>query len=194
MRSQAEKIELCLRFAQENVPRWVFHPDVIKVLQLHEIRFVPEDQMRGDRGFAIEHKVRVSAVTAKWRHASPYTAPCGKADLSPVGVMVHEMGHILEFASWRIQEGTRIQLEWKQLHDEQRSKAITSYARSHWREDLAESHRLYVLNPKLLTELSPDRYDAIHRIYTSLTGSHKPRREFKLSVPQFREQWTKVVH
>jgi hypothetical protein len=194
MRSTAEKLELCVQFARQHMPHWVFHPDVVQALQLHEIRFVPEAQMNGNRGYAIEHKVRVSAVTSKWRHASPYTAPCGKADLSPVGVMVHEIGHILEFASWRTKAKEIMQYEWQDLHRQQRGKAITSYAKSHWREDLAESHRLYVLNPKLLKELSPDRYDAIHRLYEAVTGSHKPRREFKLTVPQFKEQWAKLVH
>jgi hypothetical protein len=194
MRTAAEKIELCKQFVQDNAPHWIFNPDLIAALQLREIRFCREDVMRGNRGYALEHNVRVSAVTAKWRHASPYTAPCGKADLSPLGVMVHEMGHILEFASWRVQDGPRLQQEWKALHRDRRREAVTSYARSHWREDLAESHRLFVLNPKLLKELSPERFHAIRDLYKALLNTERLRQEFKLSPADFRRQFHLLVH
>ncbi len=191
MRTETEKIELCVQFVRENTPRWLFNPDLLKGLRLQEIRFLPERAMRGNRGYAIEHKVRVSAVTAKWRSSSPYTSPCGKSDLSPLGVMAHEMGHILEFAAH--DADVPYPHVWYDIHRTLHKQGVTSYARSHWREDIAESHRLFVLNPKLLNELSSHRHDAIRAMYHGVFGTRTPAKEFKLSVADFKAQFKRMV-
>jgi len=130
---------------------------------------------------------------AKFRHASPYTAPRGKSDMSPVGVFVHELGHMVDFALER-KFGTRITRHgspWSILSRAARKEAITSYARTCAEEDFAETHRLYVLNPSLLEELSPERYKHMRQAYIMLFGSHNMR-EFLLPRKEFDKQLGKL--
>jgi hypothetical protein len=54
-----------------------------------------------------------------------------------------------------------------------RKHAITGYARTHWHEDFAEAHRLYLTNPDLLHELSPERFKLVNDCYKRMLVSSR---------------------
>lgn len=192
MRSEAEKRQLCLDFVQANCPFWILNPELTTLMHFREVTFKSKALMRGARGFAYHNgRVEVSTDLAKFRHASPYTAPRGKADISPVGVFAHEMGHILDFALRRSKTYPEVRQMWRQMPIRE---AVTSYAGSSVGEDFAESHRLFVLNPKLLKQLSPSRFQAIRAAYSALTNGAFDRAKWRISRATFNEQFTKLVH
>lgn len=178
----ARQTEQCIQFIKDEMPHWIFHPTVIRRMCLTSIVITPVVDTHGSRGNADWNgNVRITCNLARFRHTSPYTSPKGKTDISPIGVLAHELGHILWFALAR-KPGTRKlwQLEWRSLHYNQRSSGISSYARRAGpEEDFAETHRLFVLNPKLLRELSSDRFEFMQWCYRQLLGTEHPRRQFK---------------
>lgn len=167
-----ERIEhhnaLALEFIADNIPTWLLHESVIRVLGFK--RFILNNRMH-NRGMADgSGKLWLAPVTVtKFRHTSPYSSPKGKADISPLGVFVHEMGHLVEFAMRR--RKIRYHDEWWEIATTLRRQGITSYARTHPMEDFAETFRLWALNKKLLKELSPERYAFMERNVPLLLGA-----------------------
>lgn len=181
-RTPEQHNELARDFVLQNMPRWLLHEEVVNKLRLKEIRF---DNRLNARGMASARGIvwlNPSSVT-KFRHVSPYSSPFGKSDMSPLGVLVHEIGHMLWFATFRHLDSQ----EWKRIYTEQRKQAVTSYARVHPDEDFAESFRLWALNPKLLKELSPERHRFITLVWQGLMGF--PPRTYRQSKDSFLAMW-----
>jgi hypothetical protein len=184
--TNAQRAELCIEFIHENAPRWLMNPEVLKALGFRRLTITA--LRGGTRGQADRYgRVWINPVLAKFRHSSPYTSPKGKSDLSPIGVLAHEMGHTLQFALMKNalwdQEG------WLSIYRDLRKEALTSYAKVHSMEDFAESHRLYALNPKLLKELSPDRYAFVKKCWSKLLD--QPVTKYRLTKAEFVDQFTK---
>ena len=191
-----DKRMLVVEFIHDNCPRWILHPEFVQILGLKKI--ILQEANSYFRGQAsMSGGLWISEETAKWRHASPYTQPKGKSDLSPLGVFAHEMGHHVWFAirrKYRMSPRSKklppvLLLEWHILHANKKKGGITSYARSHPEEDFAETHRLFVLNPRLLKQLCPDRYKMMCKCYIELIGTDKPKSKFKQGKGEFAKQW-----
>lgn len=178
----ARQTEQCVEFIKDELPHWLLHPTVVRRMCLSSIVITPVVDVDGSRGNADwQGNVRLAANLARFRHTSPYTSPKGKTDISPIGVLAHELGHVVWYALER-KPGKRKtwQLEWRSLHQMKKGSGISSYARrSGAEEDFAETHRLFVLNPKLLKELSPERFEFMQWCYWQLLGTVHPRRQFK---------------
>lgn len=71
-----------------------------------------------------------------------------KADITPAGVLAHEIGHYID---WSVNWSYGKTMNWK------KSKAVSSYEPND-QESFAETMRLFILNPDLLKQGSPDRY------------------------------------
>jgi hypothetical protein len=162
------------------------------------VTITPQVDAYGSRGVAgHDGRIRIASTLAKFRHTSPYTSPKGKADISPVGVFVHEFGHVFDFAIHK-QFGMKANSptwDWLDIAKGLRRHGITSYARTCPSEDFAETHRLFVLNPKLLKELSPERYAHFKKMCLLMVGDPKQYRmtkaEFTKQVDRyFRMEWT----
>jgi len=98
--------------------------------------------------------------------------PCNKTDRTPVGVVAHETGHHVEkvyvnklaavgylrwpapSTSWTTEIGSR----WREII--KKSKTISGYEPVP-SEAFAESMRLFILNPTLLEQAVPERYNFI---------------------------------
>lgn len=177
-------------FIIDKFPRWVFHPEVTKLLNIRKL-FVKHTLPHRNRGMATnDGRMWICTEIVKFRAPSPYTSPGGKSDISPIGVLAHELGHMLEFAVAR--QGLWDEEGWRAIHRDHRRSAITSYAKVHPMEDFAESHRLFLLNPKLLKELSPERYAFVRNCWTLLLGKRR-KTAFKQSRAEFRTQWSAIA-
>ncbi len=77
-------------------------------------------------------------------------------DLTPTGVLAHELGHQFEWALRRTGNAGKAVVE--KFFALKRTTAVSAYGRTKEQEDWAEAYRLFVLNPPLLKRLSPDRY------------------------------------
>lgn len=195
-RSEQEKADLCREFILAECPRWVLHPNVVRKLGFRSVTITPRVDDVYSRGNADHNgRVRISSHLDRFRHASPYTVPKGKADLSPVGVFAHEFGHIVDFAVHKKygMKATSPTWDWLRIHRDLRRGGITTYARSYPSEDFAETHRLFVLNAKLLKVLSPERHAHMRHIYMMLLGTEHPHRMFAQSKHDFEKQFHKLL-
>jgi hypothetical protein len=193
-RSAQEKAELCREFILSESPRWLLHPTVVRKLGLRRVMILSDRLMRRNRGYAThEGDIMLSLELARFRSASPYTTPKGKADISPVGVFAHEFGHILDFAVHKKfgHKANSPTWVWYDIHSKLRRHGITSYARTCAGEDFAEAHRLFVLNRKLLKELSPERFSHMKQMYKMLLGTEHPHKVFTMSAHEFECQFNK---
>jgi hypothetical protein len=172
-RSPVENYELCRQSILDNAPAVLLNSDFHKAVGFNRLVIDPVIN-DGSRGYATpQGHVHLSAKgTVKFRAASPYSAPCGKSDMSPTGVLAHEIGHLVQFKLYELRARTLIQLQ-RDLFANDRRHAVTSYARSCWQEDFAEAHRLFILNPDLLRHLSAERYDLVAACYTRIIGQRK---------------------
>lgn len=183
-----QRAELCIDFIFENAPRWLMNPEVLKALEFKQLTIA--SLWRGTRGQADRYgRVWINPVLAKFRHSSPYTSPKGKSDLSPIGVLSHELGHTLQFALMK--RGMWDEEGWSYIYRKLRKDALTSYAKVHSMEDFAESHRLYALNPKLLKELSPERHAFVKACWSKLLPS--PVTKYRITKAEFVDQFTKYT-
>lgn len=93
-------------------------------------------------------EVLVQPTMCQW---SRWSKPGSKCDMTTFGVTAHELGHHWHFSRF----GTWMKgvAQWEKGG---KHKSITKYAATNTTEQLAEAFRLFVLNPKLLMELSPN--------------------------------------
>jgi len=74
-----------------------------------------------------------------------------KADITPAGVLAHEVGHYVDFMSdW----------QFSQFFRKCPGKAVSSYEPNEL-EKFAESMRLFILNPELLKAANNNRYQTL---------------------------------
>lgn len=72
---------------------------IYKIVLSHDLK-----ERRGWRGEALwrEGVIELDARdVSRFRSKTPYSAPNGKADMSPTGVVVHEAGHFYWFKHFR---------------------------------------------------------------------------------------------
>ncbi len=81
-----------------------------------------------------------------------WSYPCYKSDVTAAGVVSHEIGHHV----WSCLRLRREDWRAKVIHEAK----VTSYE-PNWEEAFAESFRLFVLNPELLREGRPRRWEAL---------------------------------
>lgn len=94
--------------------------------------------------------------------------PGYSADLTPLGVVTHELGH-----HWHFWYGVRdITRDWKDTIKGQREKPVSSYGASCTHEDIAEAFKLFVNNPTLLQELWPVRYELFRSYLEPVVTTH----------------------
>ena len=93
---------------------------------------------------------------------NPSIRACGifgrKADITPGGVLCHEYGHKFYF-------NYKLQNYWKQVVKFAPTKGITSYANTNVSEDFAETFRLFLTNPKLLSVVDNFRYKCLLELF-----------------------------
>jgi len=80
-----------------------------------------------------------------------------KADLTVGGVLAHEVGHHCE------KDSEITYKEWRRHCRGERPP--TSYA-PNWREDFAESMKIFILNPDLLQYGRPKRYELLAAVFS----------------------------
>lgn len=78
----------------------------------------------------------------------------GVKDLTPGGVLCHELGHALS------NKQPQIVFAFKTIRLSDHN-FVTSYAKTSVYEDIAESFRLFCTNPKTLKKVSVNRYEAL---------------------------------
>jgi hypothetical protein len=141
---------------------------------------------RGWRGEALwrEGIVALDARdVSRFRTATPYSAPGGKADMSPTGVLAHELGHF-----WWFKRPYDVARRWRSVFGHKDEKPITRYAGTHVGEDFAESFRLWALNPAMLATVAPRRYALIGSLSLTHGFSH-----MKLEASKQKDQSLKVA-
>jgi hypothetical protein len=109
-RSASENQQLCRQSIIDNAPACLLNPEYWHLVGLRKLHIQPELRHRGGitRGYATPHgDVYLSAKgTVKFRSASPYSVPNGKSDMSPTGVLAHEVGHTVQFRLLEMRAGT----------------------------------------------------------------------------------------
>ena len=82
-----------------------------------------------------------------------WSYPGYKADLTPIGVLSHELGHIIHY---------NIERDYKKYVTLLRKKEakVSSYEPNIW-ETIAESTKLFITNPNLLKVGRPRRYEML---------------------------------
>jgi hypothetical protein len=169
-RTLSPKAELMVKYLAGRLPTVATMPEFVELLGWRAFLIVEENS--GQRGFCIWRggTVAVDVSTLRHRNAnSVYTKVYGKSDISPVGVLCHELGHLFSYQLQRRER--KFRQEWDKIHASRRRTGITSYARDAGpEEDLAESHRLFLLNHSLLRDLSPDRHAYLVEGYSRLMG------------------------
>lgn len=158
------------KYLAERLPSVATTSEFVELLGWRSLWIV--DERSGQRGFCVWRGGTVAIDVSTWRHRnanSVYTKVYGKSDISPVGVLCHELGHLF---SYQLQRRERTMYRgWEKLHRTDRRGGITSYARDAGaEEDLAETHRLFLLNHHKLRELSPSRHAFIVDAYSTLMG------------------------
>ena len=146
--------------------------------------------LKGDhhlRGLA-SHKggrieLRINESTRWMNNTSDDSTLAGKEDLTPTGVLAHEIGHQFMWAMER-HGGDELMGEFYAL---KAKTSISGYGKTNGIEDFAETYRLWLLNPPLLRRLDPRRFDLLVRMddhFANRTGfKHSTPRP--LSNPQF---------
>ena len=93
-----------------------------------------------------------------------WSFPGYKTDRTPIGVVAHETGHFVDDNPWG-DSGSRFALsvtpQWQRVAS--KSKKITSYEPIP-AESFAETMRLFILNPDLLAQGSPERYNFLTKV------------------------------
>lgn len=92
--------------------------------------------------------------------SASYTWPRYTVDMTPYGVLCHEFGH-----HWHRThpEYKRITHVFRSIRRADIEPAVTDYAKTNTHEDIAESVRVFVLNPDLLRVLNPFRWAALKK-------------------------------
>ncbi len=125
------------------------------------IRFIVFKNCRGYRGYysdgdCVNLDPATKSFSASYR-GYKYKTFGGVADLTPGGVLAHELGHAFHTAYRRT-----LTPAFRAIRKKKR-RSITSYGTKSVGEDIAESFRLYVTNPDALKRVAPERFDAINR-------------------------------
>ncbi len=112
-------------------------------------------------GYYSHNTVFVNLKKAAWLVRKPacssWSFPGYKVDREPCGVVAHETGHHVDKCCCDISRGTT----WRDTV--KNSKSITSYE-PNLSESMAESLRLFILNPDLLEQGSRPRYQFLQGI------------------------------
>lgn len=87
-----------------------------------------------------------------------WSYPGNKSDITPIGVLAHEMGHHCHYSQkeWK-------GLLWKAREVRELESPVTSYEPNAG-EVIAEAFRLFILNPHLLLVGRPYRYSMISKL------------------------------
>lgn len=194
--SLTPKQEKCARHILSNLPGFILNPDFRSVIGLKNVLLIdkPSDPMRG--WAQIDGQIFINAAHLS-RHCSdsPYSKFGGKADLSPTGVIAHEVGHIVHFALKGLRrdpDAVALNNRARELYTTDRKHGITSYARTHWHEDFAEAHRLWCTNPDRLKELSESRWELHREIYRLLLGTD--RKELRIKKSKRSSYFLELIH
>lgn len=124
-------------------------------------------------------ELRLNQSTRWMNNSGPASTLNGQEDLTPVGVLAHELGHQYECALRRHcgKEAAELFKEYEAL---QLKTAVSHYGGTDLMEDWAEAYRIYLLNPKLLQRISPQRtalFDRADDLLHSKRGfTHGPTR------------------
>lgn len=180
-----------IKYLADRLPSVATMPEFVELLGWRSLWIVNERS--GQRGFCVWRGGTVAIDVSTWRHRnanSVYTKVYGKSDISPVGVLCHELGHLFSY-QLQCRERTMYR-DWEKLHRTDRRGGITSYARDAGaEEDLAETHRLFLLNHHKLQELSPSRHAYLVEGYSRLMGGKVWRpEEHGTQVQVARAEWT----
>ncbi len=79
------------------------------------------------------------------------------------GCLAHELGHYLHF----MYHSRYLTTKFKTLKE-----PLINYWETQIKEDIAESIRLFIINPTLLEEGRPKRYKILHGIFDPITDTH----------------------
>lgn len=114
--------------------------------------YYPDDEVV----YAFTSTTKVPVKTPGWS----WSFPCSKSDLTVIGIVAHEVGHHIE--NVRITKPKDI---WRMKSVMENSTGISGYDCSGKDpyEAIAESLRLFILNPHLLRVGRPKRWDYITR-------------------------------
>lgn len=97
-------------------------------------------------------KCRVATRVPGWS----WTFPGYKADLTPYGVVCHEFGHHVDFATNKNGRTLSKSKTWKRIVDNEED--VSSYEPNYC-EAFAEAFRLFMTNPGMLREGRPERWE-----------------------------------
>lgn len=169
-----DHIHRMLEYIAEGLPNFFFQDNVLWDLGLRRLHFMANYDNRGMASIDGDLWLNTTELLRRVKPCLPYSAPCGKADTSPLGVFAHELGHLAHFCvidGRHDPEFRAVNTSFKQLFQTNRKNAITSYARTRWSEDVAEAHRLWVTNPDKLYDLSPERHANWKLAYELMFGA-----------------------
>lgn len=133
------------QFLIDNCPSLVWMPDYAKAIRWRSLSFGRgEIHLRGlATGGNRNVMVKVNRAT-RWMVENARSAVNAEEDLSPSGILCHELGHHFDWAVQDIDGGQEIV---RQFHELPRKDAVSGYGRTNGQEDLAEAYRLYITNP-----------------------------------------------
>lgn len=170
-------IKLALRFCKVNKldpPMFMTYRDLMRhdeevfdaaadYFTMQAIRFakrvMPNAALVGaNTGLYKDNIIFVNVDATAWPVAVPgnrrWSWPCWKTDRTAVGVVAHELGHyIMDVSTFSTPD---LGEQWRALLQQHRQR-LTSYEPTPG-EAMAETLRLYILNPNLLNRAMPHRF------------------------------------
>lgn len=145
-------------FLFTKTPSFLLDKDFLERIGVRKVILdVRQDFLRGQAQLGLGVLMLNYKASTRWMSDSEYQGYGKVEDLTPTGVLAHEVGHfVLEAAETQSVLG-----DWDTAFDPRTS--ITGYGTTNPHEDFAESFRLWALNPLKLKELRPNRYKRIEK-------------------------------
>jgi hypothetical protein len=154
-----EKVKLYLA---KNTPSAVWNPLYAQALGWNSLGIVKGPSfVRGLAYYSSGHiELRLNGSTMWMDNSGSLSELNGREDLTPTGVLAHELGHQFEW-SLRRRGGANGLAVLKEFAEIKKHTAVSDYGNTDIMEDWAESYRLFLLNPQLLKKLSDPRYNVL---------------------------------
>ena len=111
-----------------------------------------------------------------------WSYPGHKSDRTAAGILAHEVGHLLHHRHNALGNSSSWKLDWVAVVD--KTYPITSYEPTYG-EALAESFRVFLLNPDLLRRGCRPRFDFLTRVFGIKPIHNAPYLEVLRNAPDF---------
>lgn len=129
---------------------------LVNDLPLPVTRFCPLNAGRGEARFGKPTMVLLDIERLSYA-GQGYSFPGWRADCTIHGVLAHEFGHAVHFARMGEREQSRVR--WEREWRAAKLERVTRYCGANSWEHVAETLRVFILNPALLRSVAPRAFE-----------------------------------